>query len=81
MAGRRSQQKKGASESTCPLPRNIAGFTSHLYTLVVSPNNTYTVKIDNEIAQSGSLEEDWDFQLPHNLDLFAKWIVPCNTAL
>ena len=40
---------------------------THLYTLVVSPNNTYTVKIDNEIAQSGSLEEDWDFLAPKTI--------------
>merc|ERR1711962_1212318 len=33
---------------------------THLYTLVVSPDNTYRVKIDGEEAQKGSLEEDWD---------------------
>jgi len=34
---------------------------THLYTLIVKPDNTYIVKIDNEKAESGSLEEDWDF--------------------
>jgi calreticulin len=33
---------------------------THLYTLIVSPDNTYQVKIDGEEAQKGSLEEDWD---------------------
>ena len=38
-----------------------------MYTLVVYPNNTYTVKIDNEKSQSGSLEEDWDFLAPKTI--------------
>ena len=38
-----------------------------MYTLVVYSNNTYTVKIDNEKSQSGSLEEDWDFLAPKTI--------------
>lgn len=34
---------------------------SHLYTLIVNPDNTYEVKIDNEKIESGDLEADWDF--------------------
>nr|ASC62375.1 calreticulin [Mizuhopecten yessoensis] len=34
---------------------------THLYTLIVKPDNTYEVKIDNEKVESGTLEEDWDF--------------------
>ena len=34
---------------------------SHLYTLIVKPDNTYEVLIDNESAQKGNLEDDWDF--------------------
>jgi len=34
---------------------------SHLYTLKVSPDNTYEVQIDGEKVESGSLYEDWDF--------------------
>lgn len=34
---------------------------SHLYTLIVNPDNTYEVLIDNEKAESGELEADWDF--------------------
>merc|ERR1712142_1062176 len=34
---------------------------THIYTLVLRPDNTYEVKIDNKKVESGSLEEDWDF--------------------
>jgi len=34
---------------------------THLYTLIVNPDGTYEVLIDNEKAESGKLEEDWDF--------------------
>ncbi|CAB1443270.1 unnamed protein product, partial [Pleuronectes platessa] len=37
---------------------------SHLYTLIVNPDNTYEVKIDNKKVESGNLEEDWDFLPP-----------------
>ncbi len=30
---------------------------THLYTLIVNPDNTYEVKIDNKKVESGSLEE------------------------
>lgn len=40
---------------------------THLYTLIVRPDQTYEVKIDNEKAQSGTLEEDWDFLKPKNI--------------
>jgi calreticulin len=40
---------------------------THLYTLIVRPDNTYEVKIDNEKAQSGTLEEDWDFLPPKEI--------------
>uniref|UniRef100_A0A0B7AX00 Calreticulin n=1 Tax=Arion vulgaris TaxID=1028688 RepID=A0A0B7AX00_9EUPU len=36
---------------------------THLYTLIVKPDNTYEVKIDNEKVESGNLEDDWDFLL------------------
>lgn len=32
-----------------------------MYTLIVNPDNTYEVKIDNKKVESGSLEDDWDF--------------------
>ncbi|KAM5170985.1 calreticulin [Mantella aurantiaca] len=40
---------------------------SHLYTLIVRPDNTYEVKIDNSKVESGSLEDDWDFLPPKKI--------------
>nr|XP_032646361.1 calreticulin [Chelonoidis abingdonii] len=40
---------------------------THLYTLIVRPDNTYEVKIDNNKVESGSLEEDWDFLPPKKI--------------
>jgi calreticulin len=40
---------------------------THLYTLVVKPDNTYEVLIDNEKAESGALEDDWDFLPPKKI--------------
>merc|ERR1719437_54894 len=34
--------------------------TSHLYTLIVKPDNTVRVEIDQEKIYEGSLKEDWD---------------------
>lgn len=40
---------------------------THLYTLIVNPDNTYVVKIDNEKVESGKLEEDWSFLAPKTI--------------
>ncbi|EDO48109.1 predicted protein, partial [Nematostella vectensis] len=40
---------------------------THLYTLIVRPDNTYEVKIDNEKVESGELEKDWDFLPPKTI--------------
>jgi len=40
---------------------------THLYTLIVRPDNTYEVKIDNEKVEAGKLEEDWDFLAPKQI--------------
>lgn len=37
---------------------------THLYTLIVNPDNTYEVKIDNKKVESGNLEDDWDLLPP-----------------
>lgn len=37
---------------------------THFYTLIVQPDNTYEVLIDNEKVESGNLEDDWDFLAP-----------------
>jgi len=34
---------------------------THLYTLVLNPDGTYKVLLDNKEKASGSLSEDWDF--------------------
>ena len=34
---------------------------THLYTLILNPDGSYEVLIDNEKAESGKLEDDWDF--------------------
>ncbi|XP_075236642.1 calreticulin [Lycorma delicatula] len=40
---------------------------SHIYTLIVRPDNTYEVLIDNEKVESGELESDWDFLPPKKI--------------
>jgi len=40
---------------------------THLYTLVVKPDNTYTVLIDSKEVQSGSLKEDFDILPPRQI--------------
>lgn len=40
---------------------------SHLYTLIVNPDNTYEVKIDNKKVESGNLEDDWDLLPPKKI--------------
>lgn len=40
---------------------------THFYTLVVQPDNTYEVLIDNEKVESGSLEDDWKFLAPKTI--------------
>jgi len=40
---------------------------THVYTLILNPDNTYTVNIDGKEAQSGSLKDDWDMLLPKEI--------------
>merc|ERR1712227_858247 len=40
---------------------------SHLYTLIVKPDNTYEVQIDMNKVDSGSLVEGWDFLEPKQI--------------
>jgi len=40
---------------------------SHLYTLIIRPDNTYVVKIDGEQKQTGTLEDDWDILAPKKI--------------
>jgi len=40
---------------------------THLYTLIVKPDNTYKVLIDQNEVASGSLKDDWDMLLPKQI--------------
>ncbi|KAL8568877.1 hypothetical protein ACOMHN_061453 [Nucella lapillus] len=40
---------------------------THLYTLVVNPERTYEVLIDNKLREVGELEADWDFLPPKKI--------------
>merc|ERR1712086_1016253 len=40
---------------------------SHLYTLIVKPDNTYEVQIGMNKVDSGTLEEGWDFLEPQEI--------------
>jgi calreticulin len=40
---------------------------THVYTLIVEPDQTYQVLIDGEKVQSGSFEDDWDFLEPKKI--------------
>jgi len=41
---------------------------SHVYTLILHPDNTYEVRIDGSEAKKGSLKEDWDFLPPREIN-------------
>ena len=41
---------------------------THLYTLVIKPDNSYLIEIDNKIKRRDALEEDWDFLPPKMID-------------
>jgi len=40
---------------------------SHIYTLIIHPDQTYEVRVDGEKKQSGSLVEDFDFLAPKTI--------------
>jgi calreticulin len=40
---------------------------THVYTLIVRPDNTYEVRIDGSKKESGSLAEDWDILPPKKI--------------
>merc|ERR1712216_348224 len=49
-----------------PIPCETDELT-HVYTLIVHPNNTYAVLVDNEVRESGDLEDHWDFLPPREI--------------
>uniref|UniRef100_A0A8B9PZA3 Calreticulin n=1 Tax=Apteryx owenii TaxID=8824 RepID=A0A8B9PZA3_APTOW len=50
-----------------PIRCKVDGYT-HLYTLIIRPDQTYEVKIDNEMVASGNLEDDLDFLPPRKIN-------------
>lgn len=40
---------------------------THVYRLVVKPDNTYKVSIDGETVEKGELEKDWNFLAPKKI--------------
>lgn len=51
---------KFLAHSKFPAPTPKDDELTHLYTLILNPDQTYEVKINNEKVESGSLEDDWD---------------------
>lgn len=51
--------------------KNIACETdefTHVYTLVVKPDNTYQVLVDGSVREKGSLEDDWSILPPKKIN-------------
>merc|ERR1711866_34975 len=42
--------------------------TSHLYTMILKPDNTVRVEIDQEKIYEGSIKEDWEILKPKEID-------------
>lgn len=49
-------------------PRYPDDKLTHVYTVVVKPDNSYEFYIDQEKKESGKLEEDWSFLAPQEID-------------
>jgi len=49
-------------------PRYPDDKLTHVYTLVVKPTNTYELYIDQELKESGNLEDDWKFLEAKEID-------------
>lgn len=49
-------------------PRMETNQLTNVYTLIVNPDNTYEVRINNEAVQEGSLYDDWSFLKPKEIN-------------
>merc|ERR1712185_382201 len=58
--------KNVLKKSDLPYKQDDDG-TSHLYTLIVKPDNTCRVEIDQEKIYEGSLKEDWEILKPKKI--------------
>merc|ERR1712224_517947 len=59
--------KNVLKKSDLPYKQEDEG-TSHLYRLVVKPDNTVRVEIDHEKIYDGSLKEDWELLKPKEIE-------------
>lgn len=59
---------KGDNKLIKKEPRAESDTFTHMYTLTIKPDNTYSVKIDGGEVQSGSLKEDWDILAPKQIN-------------
>jgi len=41
---------------------------THLYTAIVNPDQTYEVRVDNEVKESGNILDDWDILPPKEIN-------------
>jgi len=46
---------------------------THVYTLIVEPDQTYEVLIDGEKVQSGTFDDDWSFLEPKKVNFILSW--------
>eukprot|EP00756_Hemistasia_phaeocysticola_P019622 Hpha_TRINITY_DN15673_c3_g1::TRINITY_DN15673_c3_g1_i6::g.97997::m.97997/K08057/CALR; calreticulin len=49
-------------------PRPVDDRLNHVYTAIINNDGTYEVQIDGEKKESGTLEEDWAFLKPKEID-------------
>jgi len=59
---------KGDNKLIKKEPRAESDTFTHMYTLTLKHDNTYSVKIDGAEVQSGSLKEDWDILAPKQIN-------------
>jgi len=62
--------KKGEKGENLLIKKEIRAETdqlTHVYTLIVHPDNTYEVRVDGTKRESGSLLDDWDFLAPKKI--------------
>jgi len=53
-------------------PRAETDVLTHIYTLVVKADNTYSVLVDGDVKESGNLVDDWEFLEPKTIPDPAK---------
>ncbi|CAG8697354.1 10490_t:CDS:2, partial [Dentiscutata heterogama] len=59
---RKGENKEMKKSIKCPSDQ-----VTHLYTLILKPNHTFKILIDNEEAASGTLEDDFDLLPPREI--------------